>query len=106
MYKGKGYLGLLIPAVFVIVTNLTLDSLFGEGFYKSHKFIPALTVVSAGITLWLIGKKLNDVEPRELMDLKTREIVVIKDTHSIFGVPLEYFAGIITALGVFITFGG
>lgn len=103
-YKGKGYLGLLVPALFVVVVNLTVDSILGDGYYKAHKYIPAFTVILAGITLWKIGKGLNDKEPRELMDLKTREIVTIKDTHSIFGIPLEYFAGIITAIGILITF--
>ncbi len=102
IYRGKGYLGLLIPAVFVIAVNLTVDSIMGDGYYKAHGIIPALTVMLSGVTVWVIGKNLNSVEARELMDMKTREVIVIKEVHSMFGVSLNYIGIILVLLGFMI----
>ncbi|MGE4319582.1 MAG: hypothetical protein AB7E96_11860 [Deferribacterales bacterium] len=104
IYRGKGYLGLLIPAVFVVVVNLTVDAVMGDGYYKDHGIIPALTVMLSGVTVWFTGKSLNSAEARELMDMKTREVIVIREVHSMFGIPLNFVGLILVLMGILISF--
>ncbi len=46
--------------------------------------------------IWIIGRNLN--KPEERFDRKTQQKVIYKNNHSMFGVPVQYWAIIYVVL--------
>lgn len=86
VWQGLGFLAVLIP----VIVLLLADALLGKGFMQEYGNEMA-ALVSAAL-VWFIGKKLNDAPGRELVDPKTNEKILLKQRHTIFWVPMQWFA--------------
>ena len=101
IWEGHGYLAVLIPVInfflFCLIALVLPEDLFLKGLFIS-------TGVSSYL-LWKIGKRFNRNNRRRLIDPKTNEEVILKSSHSLFFVKIEYWGlilGIISVLS-FIT---
>lgn len=104
VWQGAGLAGVLIPLVFSFLGNYGLDKAFGHGYYSSHAWAPASMLLAAALVVWLFGKHLESIPGRELMDLKTQQKVVLKEKHTIFWMPLHYFAVAIAGFAIVMPF--
>jgi hypothetical protein len=98
IWRGLGPIALVIGAVgifaAVVVGELLKVGIAGEGV------LAGLAMIPAGYAIWRLGKRWNG-PGRELVDPATGERVVLKQGHSMFFIPLEWWGPIFAVLGVF-----
>lgn len=97
VWRGLGFLGVLIPIILLVILDM-VD--------KTHKFQYGETVVLilSAIGTWFLGKKLNGAPGKVLIDPQTNQEVVLKDKHTLFWIPLEYFAFVWAVFAIFVLF--
>lgn len=98
VWKGWGILALIIPLICSWIASALFDSLHGVDFYKNSAWAMPLIIGLASIPTGLIGYRLNKKPPRILVDPETNEKIEIKTIHSMFWIPLQYWA--IVILGI------
>jgi len=103
IWRGAGMLSLVIPFCVALAGELSIDGLMGKGYYSSHKAIPALSLAIGGVLVWLMGRYLNS-EKRRFRTLPTGETVMVRNTHTLFWIPMEWIAIPIVAFAGFMLF--
>ncbi|RZF64933.1 hypothetical protein EWE75_08720 [Sphingomonas populi] len=93
VWSGLGFLSILIVGFVSIVVGVILDLVFGALGY------PQLIVLAADIGLlagaaanWYVGKRLNSVPPRELLDTQTGQRVLLTRRHKLFWIEMQYWS--------------
>lgn len=87
VWSGLGFL--VVPIVFVtsMAVTLLLERLLGAiGHSEWLTAAIALGIFSGAAANWFIGRKLNSKPPRELVDPKTQETVLLYKRHKFFWV--------------------
>ena len=105
IWQGAGFAGVLFPIILLLAGQYGLDAVMGDGYYSSHSWAPASLLAIAALAVWAFGATLNKRPGRELVDPQTQEKVVLKEKHTIFWMPLQYFAIVILAFAAFMLFG-
>ena len=98
IWKGWGILALIIPLVFSWTANFVIDSMYGVGTYKNSTWAMPLIIGLTSFPVAIIGHKVNNEPGRILIDPSNNEKVEIKTVHSMFWIPLQYWAFVIIAL--------
>ena len=100
IWRGWGILTLPI----IVVTWLVIGG--GLAVLARRMGLPQLEPVGAAIgclaaaaAIWWAGKRLNGRPPRELIDARTGERVLLHRRHEMFFVPMQYWA-ILPLLGI------
>ena len=102
IWKGWGILAVLIPVAFLILSQLGFDAIYSKGFYETHSsWIVPLALLLSTPLIYFIGNKLNNKPGRLLTDPKTNEEIVLKDTHDLFWIPLQYWSFIIGIITIY-----
>lgn len=101
IWRGWGILAALIPAavfiLFVAVFGL-LAAVFGAkgAAVANSPYMGLLMVLVPGACsaalVWWLGRKLNSGPTRELVDPKTGQRVVLRKEHSLFWIPMQWWA--------------
>ena len=105
IWQGAGFAGVLFPLIFVFGGQYGLDAVMGEGYYTSHNWAPASLLALAAVAVWAFGSAVNRRPGRELVDPQTQEKVVLKERHTIFWIPLQYFSLVILAFAAYMLLG-
>lgn len=100
VWQGAGFSGILVPFVFVLLGNFGLDKIFGDGYYSSHAWAPMAILLASALVVWWLGKRLVNLPGKELIDPKTQEKVILKERHTIFWMPLHYFAVVLATVAI------
>lgn len=92
IWRGWGILAILIPvACFLLVAGIF--GIAGKGTALDN---PAVGLVVAGVVsavlVWWLGNKLNSAPGRELIDPKTQERIIIRKSHQLFWIPMQWWA--------------
>ncbi len=95
IWQGFGFLAALIPFVLLVLLSL-LD--------KSNTFTYGneLVLVVSAIAVWLVGKKLNGAKGKVLIDPEIKQEVLLKNKHTLFWIPMEWYGLLLGALAVFV----
>jgi len=56
----------------------------------------------SAIAIWFIGRRLNNKPRRRMIDEKTGSMVEIKEKHSLFWTPMEWWSLVIAVLCVLV----
>lgn len=105
VWSGLGFL--VVPIVFVtsMAVTLLLERLLGAiGHSEWLTAAIALGIFSGAAANWFIGRKLNSKPPRELVDPKTQETVLLYKRHKFFWVPMQYWSFPVAVIGLFVLF--
>ncbi len=97
IWRGFGW---AVPATVVIglaISQALCNSIFGEGYYENNEWPVTAAMIVSAILIGALGYFLN---------YKKRVVVVLGETgkkekskpHSLFFIPIEYWAIIIPAL--------
>jgi len=100
VWKGWGFLGLVIPLACSLLMQFGVDSYYGDGFYSEASWPLPLALLLSSVLVFVSGYKLNSNEGRILLDPETNEKVLLKTTHSMFWIPMQYWSVIIIGLSV------
>ncbi len=87
IWSGQGRL-----AGIIFLAAVGIMYLFGLGDDKAFLFGSIL----AAPFIWIIGRNMN--QPEERFDRKKQQTVIYKNHHSMFGVPVQYWAIIYVVL--------
>jgi hypothetical protein len=101
IWSGLGFL--VVPIVFVtsMAVAMTLESLLGRiGHPELQSVAIAIGLFAGAGANWLIGRKLNSKPPRELIDPKTNETVLLYRRHKLFWIPMQYWSFPVIAIGL------
>jgi hypothetical protein len=94
----RGY-GLMVVGFAVLaMIGATLVSPGGDP--NSVTALMGVFLVPAGIATWFIGKDLNRNAVRHLVDPKTGQEVIVRNGHSMFFLPFEWWGPIMAAFGI------
>ena len=99
IWQGLGFLAAIIPIICYVLFSKVVTAALGLSYTNSHSWPGALaTLIGAGF-VWLIGWKASG-PGRTLVDLKTGQPVVIKKKHTLFWIPMEYFAIVLVVVAI------
>lgn len=98
IWKGWGILALVIPILCSLVTGTALDYFYVDNFYKNSESAMPLVLLLSAVLVLFVGNKLNNKPGRKLIDPESNELVELKETHTMFWVPLQYWSVIIIAV--------
>jgi hypothetical protein len=97
VWRGFGWLVPVIVVAALILTQLSVDAVHGEGFYTANAWPKTVAFVAAAICVGLLGLFLNYMKRQVLVDDETGEAVGKAPAHSLFFIPVEYWAIVILA---------
>jgi hypothetical protein len=97
---------LLIPAVLVSGGDAVLRNIMRENY--NSPVMKALLLLASAAAVWVAGRKLNGAPAKNLIDPETGEVVGIKPVHSLFWIPMQWYAvlWIIAAVVVYVKEAG
>jgi hypothetical protein len=97
VWSGRGFLSIVVlfATLFLCVAILPKEN-DDIGF--------VITAFVTGIFSWVYGKKWNTQNERIVIDEKTGERLLIKNNHTLFWIPMQYWGVIFSILGVIILF--
>ena len=98
IWRGFGWLVPVVVFAALILSQLSVDALYGEGFYTANAWPKQAAFVVAAILVGLLGYVLNHAKRQTLVDETTGEALGKAPSHSLFYIPIEYWAVIVLAL--------
>lgn len=101
IWRGWGILAVVIPAAICFVCVAIGGALGGA---SNRALGPALGLVVGGAisayVVWRLGVRLNSQPGRVLVDPSDGSKVVLRQTHSLFWIPMQWWAPIVGALAL------
>jgi hypothetical protein len=101
VWTGCGILTPFIAFIPFIAIQVIVDSIFGKPFYKNHMSMQIIAVLASSALVWFSGRQLNSAPGRVMIDKASGQEVVLKSSHTLFFVKMEYWAVLIAILGLF-----
>jgi len=98
VWRGFGWLVPVFVFGALILTQLAVDAFYGEGFYTANGWPKQAAFIVAAFSVGLLGFFLNHMKRQILIDEETGEEVGKAPAHSLFFIPIEYWAVIVLAL--------
>lgn len=100
IWKSWGILAIVIAIVCSVAMQLLCDAVFGAGYYRSSRWaMPVALLLASGI-IFFVGQKLNNKPGKVVIDKETNEEYILKSTHSLFWIPLQYWGAVTAVLAV------
>ena len=92
VWRGYGWLVPVVVFGAFILAQISVDALYGEGFYKANTWPKHVGTITAAVLLGGLGYFLNYVRRAWLVDEDTGEVIGKAPSHSLFFVPVEYWS--------------
>jgi hypothetical protein len=88
--------GILVPVVAFVVGFMPLaiaEAVLGHNRYSEiTKPLTFLSLLAAAGTIWVVGRALNSVPGRILIDPATNRQVILRRRHDLFFIPMQWWA--------------
>lgn len=97
VWTGRGILVVIVP----LFCNLVLANALP---YAIAEYGIVAGFCIGGAFCWFMGNKWNNAESQTFVDKETGEEVVFKPDHSFFWIPMQYWGGILVAVGAYILY--
>ena len=97
VWRGFGWLVPIVVFGALILSQLTVDALYGEGFYRANGWPKQAAFIVAAFFVGCLGFYLNHKKRQILIDEESGEAVGKAPPHSLFFIPIEYWAIIVLA---------
>ncbi len=110
IWSGWGILAPIVAALVGGPVAMGLGWVFDRAGYPNLIGIAVgLGFLAAAAAVWVLGQRLNGAPGRELLDPRTGETVVLRPSHGLFFVPVQWWAIPLVLAGLFVgaavTFG-
>ena len=103
IWNGLGFLVAVIVFGFSLALNFAFNVWMGDGYYDTHKWPFAVSLLLSAIVCWFVGSALRKRSSRVFIDKATgREIVLDRSNHSMFFIPMHLWAPILALIGIVI----
>ncbi|MDR1371311.1 MAG: hypothetical protein LBJ72_14500 [Dysgonamonadaceae bacterium] len=97
IWSGRGIIPVLVFFLFLVVCNFIFPEEHWDYGVVSSLF-------ATGIFCWYFGNKWNNKEQRVLIDEQTGKKFILKNNHSLFWIPVQYWGIICAILGIIVLF--
>ena len=97
IWRGLGVAAVLIPFLLGWAVQSTTDFIYGSGAYRTHPGITGGALLVSAFLVFALGKRVNRKIPPSEDNPFGREKPLHQ--HSLFGIPLEYWAIPIALMG-------
>jgi hypothetical protein len=108
IWSGWGFLVAIVGIGCLVLTELGVEAAMNDDkFYQNNGWPKLVAFLVAAVIAWPLGRALNRGQSeRELIDPNTGERVVMKSGggHSLFFIPVEYWALVFMVLGIVFLF--
>jgi hypothetical protein len=90
------------------LAGLLLGGIIGQaaGLGSRQLITIGISEVLAGVALWFTGVRINRNTERRLIDPKTGQDVVVRRRHTLFWIPMQYWAPVLALIGVIVLISG
>lgn len=92
VWQGAGILAIVIPAVLGGIAQEAVDAHFGSGYAKLHMWQNAVAWTVGAAIVWMLGTSLERRPGKKLVDPSTNEQIELKEKHTMFWVPMQYWS--------------
>lgn len=92
IWRGLGWLAPIIGFTMMVLTQLAIDSVHGDGFYTANSWPKTVAIAAAAVSIGLLGWYLNHIRRGTIVDDASGEVVGKSPSHSLFFIPVEYWA--------------
>lgn len=97
VWRGFGWLVPIVVFGALILSQLSVDAVYGEGFYTANGWPKQVAFIVAALFVGFLGFLLIHKKRQILIDEETGEAVGKAPAHSLFFIPIEYWAIIVLA---------
>ena len=97
VWRGYGWLVPIIVVASFLVAQLSVDTVYGEDYYRVHEWPKILAIVTGSILVGLFGFFINYKKREEIIDQLTGKIRK-SPAHTLFFIPVEFWAIILPAI--------
>ena len=98
IWRGYGWLVPVVVFAALILSQLSVDAVYGDGFYTANAWPKQAASMVAAILVGFIGIYLNHTKRQIQVDEETGQVLGKAPSHSLFFIPIEYWALITLAL--------
>ncbi|MDJ0498720.1 MAG: hypothetical protein QNJ89_12880 [Acidimicrobiia bacterium] len=98
VWRGLGWLVPVFAFAALLLSQLAVDAVYGDGFYTANAWPKQVAFIVAAFSIAILGAYLNHTKRQMLVDEETGEVVGKAPAHSLFFIPIEYWAIVVLAL--------
>jgi hypothetical protein len=101
VWTGYGFLVAVFVFGFSLIANLITNSVTGgPAYWDAHKWPVAVSLFISAITCWLMGCFFRNRNARSLIDPKNGKEVVLRESHTLFFIPMIWWGPILIVCGL------
>jgi hypothetical protein len=105
IWSGKGFLVAVFVFGFSLIANLITNFMTGSGAYwDAHKWPFAVSLFVSAVACGSVGSYYRNLKAQVLIDPKTCEEVILRQSHTLFFIPVVWWSPILATFGL-ITLG-
>ncbi|MHB8899947.1 MAG: hypothetical protein ACYC6Y_14465 [Thermoguttaceae bacterium] len=100
VWNGLGFLVAVIVFGCSLAFNFAFNVWLGEGYYDTHKWPFAISLLLSAIICWFLGSALRKRNSQTVIDKATgEEMVLDRSNHSLFFIPIHLWGPILAVAG-------
>ncbi len=101
VWQGLGAYALVIPLFSIVGGYLAVSAILGADIAKRFgTSVSGIALLGSAAVLWWMSKKLAARPVRTLIDQATGEVITLREHHTMFYVPLRYWAILCAGVGI------
>ena len=108
IWSGSGLLVPVIAVAAMVVAEVLIPAVTQDPhFFQSHGWARSAGLWVAAAVLWPFVRAMNRAHERVMLDPRTGEQVIVRSGrggHSLFFIPIEYWAMVCISFAVFMLF--
>lgn len=104
IWQGFGFLVVVLILTTVLGVKYLVDAALGTDFYTQTAWPKILAGLLAAVQIWFLGGKLNNKPDKTLIDPETQQAVRLVSKHTLFWIPMQYWAPICVVAAFYITY--
>ncbi|HWM90841.1 MAG TPA: hypothetical protein VN493_08750 [Thermoanaerobaculia bacterium] len=91
IHKGRGIAAPILAFAALVFVQLGVDRVLGAGYYTANEWPKNVALIVAAVTIWGTGRSWNRLR-RLSLDCDSGEQLTFKPKHTLFWIPMEYWA--------------
>ena len=102
VWQGFGIAAALIPIALIFVVTVLWGAIVGSSTPsdRDSTLIVAIAALASAPLVYLLGRRLDRRPGRTMVDKATGQEVVLRDSHTLFFVPMKYWAWLLAIVGL------
>lgn len=104
IWSGFGIVVPLIGLLCLVLSQIATDAILGEGYFGGSTWAKLLAFAITALALWFCGRWMNKPTGEVFINKETGEEFQKIPNHSLFFIPVQYWAFVIIALGGFFAY--